>query len=224
VEGIQYYEEEERRVAPLLEWLSQDDLQIERTDLQVGHLPEYLKSPLRLHLEYALPISSVIKITSPLEPKEIYAYCRAREQHQKMYNVIIIEPAFTELFLKYEAKRLETTQPSQPPSQLIAKRPVDSQASLADTSISLGDWTPSQDLPCPVTDIKVINKGTLKKLMLLSLRHVGVDKHHREFASIWKHLYCGCLFALRKDLSSVRIGQQEMLVVIRSNMNFLNIK
>ncbi len=64
----------------------------------------------------------------------------------------------------------------------------------------------------------------LKKLMLLSLRHVGIDKSHLEFPLIWKHLYCGCLFALRSELALFPIEQQHMLSIIRSNMNFLNVK
>lgn len=41
--------------------------------------------------------------------------------------------------------------------------------------------------------------------------------------SIWKHLYCGCLFALRKELSIERVDQAAMLAVIKNNINFLNI-
>ena len=231
MEGVEYGELE--RVAPLLRWLSDDALVVEFADFQVGPLPEYLKSPVRMRLEAPTPMPSVIRLQLGTEPMEIYAVCKPhdREENSGIFHVTLIEPAFTGLFLKYVARRPETQSSlasrriSDSQALPAAKRISDSQASLADASISLGNWTPSQEpTASPATDIKGANKGTLKKLMLLSLRHVGVDKHHREFASIWKHLYCGCLFALRKDLGMVGISQKEMLTVIRSNMNLLNIK
>lgn len=71
--------------------------------------------------------------------------------------------------------------------------------------------------------IRERNKMSLKKLLLLSLRHVGIEKTHPEFLSTWKHLYCGCLFALRKDLALQTVDQATMLAVIKNNINFLNI-
>lgn len=71
--------------------------------------------------------------------------------------------------------------------------------------------------------IKEKNKTNLKKLLLLSLRHVGIEKAHPEFLSTWKHLYCGCLFALRKELAIKHVDQAMMLSVIKNNINFLNI-
>lgn len=106
---------------------------------------------------------------------------------------------------------------------------------FTDTTISLSGWTASQPQPSRSSSIpaspaattndqvKDRNKQTLKKLLLLSLRHVGVEKGHPEFMSIWKHLYCGCLFALRRDLAAVPIEQSTMLAVIKNNINFLNI-
>lgn len=114
------------------------------------------------------------------------------------------------------------------PSEPLKLRPANS---FTDNTISLSGWTASQDLPSrPSLDprlgseqLKEANKQVLKKLLLLSLRHVGVEKSHPEFMSIWKHLYCGCLFALRRELAQDRIDQATMLAVIKQNINFLNV-
>ncbi len=44
--------------------------------------------------------------------------------------------------------------------------------------------------------LKKANKDLLKKLILLSLRRLGIKKDDKQFPTIWKHLYCGCVFAL----------------------------
>jgi len=107
--------------------------------------------------------------------------------------------------------------------------------SFTDNTISLAGWTASQDSntyssPRPSDRHKAgseqhkeENKNMLKKLLLLSLRHVGVEKSHPEFMSIWKHLYCGCVFALRRELAHDSVPQSTMLAVIKNNMNFLNV-
>lgn len=150
--------------------------------------------------------SETLRLTFSMEPVELY-----------MIGGKLIEPAFTALFLKH---CIEPIRP--PPSQPIqSQQSAPSQATLLDSSITLTSWTPTPSTH-PI-DHKASNKNNLKKLMLLSLRHVGVDKNHGEFPSIWKHLYCGCLFALRRELGREHIEQAAMLAVIRSNMNFLNI-
>lgn len=59
---------------------------------------------------------------------------------------------------------------------------------------------PASSQPSNQQHCKSRNKAALKKLILLSLRHLGIDKSHGEFGSIWKQLYCGCLFALVRSL------------------------
>lgn len=67
------------------------------------------------------------------------------------------------------------------------------------------------------------NKASLKRLLHLSLRQMGIEKGgNDEFDTIWHHLYNGCLFAFRKEISKVPIEQQTILRIIRSNLNFLN--
>lgn len=191
-------------------------------------------------------------------------------------EISLVEPAFTDLFLKYHHQRRHNVKSKMmgpirtPPLKRTlstggATMPESSMVpAWADPTISLSQWTPpsletfppslsslartSYSQPPPLSaksastsaalasasastltsasaaSLKMHNKNMLKKLMLLSLRHVGIDKNHEEFASIWKHLYCACLFALRKELAAVRIQQNELFAVIRSNMNFLNIK
>lgn len=207
-------------------------------------------------------IKFVTTSDDPTGPALVYGIVNGGESDE----ISLVEPAFTELFLKYHYKRRHDIKSRVIPSvrtpplkrTLSTGGTVVSDSSIAppawaDPTISLSQWTPpsletvppslsssartsySQPPPQSVrcasvsasasaTSLKMHNKNMLKKLMLLSLRHVGIDKHHEEFASIWKHLYCACLFALRKELAAVRIQQNELFAVIRSNMNFLNIK
>lgn len=72
--------------------------------------------------------------------------------------------------------------------------------------------------------VKEMNKTKLKRLLLLSLRHIGMTRKHAEFMSTWKHMYCACIFALRKELGRVQVKHEELLAVIKNNMTFLNIK
>lgn len=259
---------------PMLAWLRDPrGVQVEETDfVLVGvapaskdappPLPDYLKCPLELAVASptirSLERPIVLRLAASAPPHEMYAVgfrfksddggsaVEAAPPCERAVELILVEPAFTALFLKYHVKRASTgnslacltpKRVKAPPGSASrsASQPVAAAAALRDASISLGSWVPSQE---PVTTppaasqpapnhpdgIRAANKNMLKKLLLLSLRHVGIDKHHREFASIWKHLYCGCLFALRGELGGVRIEQAEMLSTIRSNMNFLNIK
>lgn len=144
---------------------------------------------------------------------------------------------FSELFSKIAKKKekpASIVRPITPPMTQTNFLRLRAANSFTDHTISLAGWTASQDNPSPrVSDrnaagatneaLREENKTNLKKLLLLSLRHVGVDKNHPEFMSIWKHLYCGCLFALRRDLAHDRISQSTMLSVIKTNMNFLNV-
>lgn len=68
------------------------------------------------------------------------------------------------------------------------------------------------------------NKTNLKKLILLTLRHSGITSKHPEFRLIWKQLYCGCLFALRKDLNITEISNESFLQVINNNFKAFSIK
>lgn len=63
----------------------------------------------------------------------------------------------------------------------------------------------------------------MKKLILLSLRGMGIKKTDKQFLDIWKHLYCGCLFSLRKELSQEDIDQGVLLKTIKDNIKFLNL-
>ena len=57
------------------------------------------------------------------------------------------------------------------------------------------DWT-SEENSMDETSIKSNNKLKLKKLILLSLRGIGIKKSDKQFMNTWKHLYCGCIFSL----------------------------
>jgi hypothetical protein len=149
---------------------------------------------------------------------------------------IQISPAvFTSMFHRIAKKNLKKV-PAPRLSQPIVK--VKAVNSFTDQTISLSGWTSSQagtgahssprrssamSNQVDIEQLKEKNKQTLKKLLLLSLRHVGIEKSHSEFMSIWKHLYCGCLFALRKELTNGNIDQATMLAVIKNNINFLNV-
>ena len=235
----------------LLFWLCSNNLIFEEmADMELcRELPFYLHSPVRIGFEYKSimerPIGKdcILRLKSPnAKPTEIYAVLQPDK------TAILIEPAFTRLFLKFEAKPIVNSSQTKlyTPRTIRRKSLMGSfknrLAPLDNPSVSLSQWTPSQgdasqllnegptamssSLPDPTTMActKTANKLAMKKLMLLSLRNVGVDKHHVEFGSIWKHLYCACLFAFRKELGCRKIEQADMLSVIRSNMNFLNIK
>ena len=87
--------------------------------------------------------------------------------------------------------------------------------------------TPSQPTPTsasqPIQDHREPNKRQLKKLLLLSLRNCGIGQKHPEFKMIWKQLYCGCAFALRKDFPILSISQATMLQVINNNLKAFSI-
>lgn len=85
---------------------------------------------------------------------------------------------------------------------------------------------PSQsfDKKDDVKSVKEQNKAALKKLLLLSLRKAGISTSSKEFNSTWKHLYCGCIFALRKELDRVKIDQSTLISIIQANMRTFNIK
>lgn len=52
---------------------------------------------------------------------------------------------------------------------------------------------------------------------------MGIKKGDKQFLDIWKHLYCGCLFSLRKELNSGDIEQAFLLKTIKENVKFLNL-
>ena len=52
---------------------------------------------------------------------------------------------------------------------------------------------------------------------------MGIKKSDKQFLDIWKHLYCGCLFSLRKELSNGDIEHAVLLNTIRENIKFLNL-
>lgn len=222
---------------PLIRWLSNDCCAIKATDLipLKTDAPSCIFSPIKLRADGSmfsqdrpLIIKLVAQNTMPLE---VYATCKYSND-ESMVELSLIEPAFDALFLsmfvKKDCSQSVIISASQASAGSTARIFPESQCLLQDTSISLQNWTPSQESRSqPTTShdtTKAENKTMLKKLMLLSLRHVGVDKHHHEFPSIWKHLYCGSLFALRRELGTQRVSQGDMLSIIRSNMNFLNIK
>lgn len=197
-------------------------------------MPTCLYSPVTLRASGLVTTQerpSVVRLCSDkAAPSEIYAIGRNCGDDSTT-ELRLIEPAFGDLFRSLFVKRdapQTVSGASQPQTSTWGREHPESHPSLQDASISLRNWMPSQEiLSQPTTShdaIKAENKNMLKKMMLLSLRHVGMDKHHREFPSVWKHLYCGCLFALRKELGSHRVSQADMLATIRSNMNFLNIK
>lgn len=237
--SLDYEIEDHPNLRHLFSWLSDPLLRIEPTDLSlISNFPPCIQSPLALKMpRQNLDCEpTIFKLIGSSQLRELYAYSPRNQLETDLHRrFIIIEPAFSKLFCDHYVKTpSETSFSSQNtisatprPSQTDRMIPA-SQLSQYDSSISLNNWTPSQENGSQSVSgqecIKMENKNMLKKLLLLSLRHVGVDKHHSEFASIWKHLYCGCLFAFRKELGIAKIRQSEMLSVIRSNMNFLNIK
>lgn len=105
------------------------------------------------------------------------------------------------------------------------------QQQFKDNSITLNGWSHSPQLSqvsTPSTNssntVRDANKAKLKRLLLLSLRHIGITKSRKDFNSIWKHLYTACVFALRQDLGGREVEQDQMLAVIKNNMTFLNVK
>lgn len=108
------------------------------------------------------------------------------------------------------------------------------QQQFMDNSITLNGWSHSPHLSQTSilstnssnysNTVRDVNKAKLKRLLLLSLRHVGITKNQKDFNTIWKHLYTACVFALRQDLSGREVEQEQMLAVIKNNMTFLNVK
>lgn len=105
------------------------------------------------------------------------------------------------------------------------------QQQFMDNSITLNGWSHSPQPPqasIPLTSssntVRDVNKAKLKRLLLLSLRHIGITKSRKDFNTIWRHLYTACVFALRQDLSGREVEQEQMLAVIKNNMTFLNVK
>lgn len=167
-------------------------------------------------------------------------------------TVCIVHAAFFDLARQYHrvpchGSKTPDSGPTASTMQIRRKQAAPSQQSqgsqYTDASISLSGWTPSQQLPPSLSSrpatlpstadtaqtasgasLKDANKARLKRLLLLGLRHAGITKQHRDFASTWKHLYCACVFAMRKELAVVEIDQPTMLAVIRNNMTFLNVK
>lgn len=144
----------------------------------------------------------------------------------------LIEPAFMDPLILLRKKK----------NFYRDKKDSSSDAGVFDTSITLRNWKPLQTLRketdshqhCMTTmsqpievkkglNIEMDNKAALKRLLHLSLRQMGIERGcHQEFDTIWQHLYNGCLFSFRKEISNVPIEQQTILKVIRSNLNFLN--
>ena len=54
----------------------------------------------------------------------------------------------------------------------------------------------------PDSNIESQNKTSLKKLLLLSLKQVGITKSHTEFQATWKTVYSACQFALVFNFNS----------------------
>jgi hypothetical protein len=67
-------------------------------------------------------------------------------------------------------------------------------------------------------EIKNYNKSLLKKLLLPTMKHAGCYNpssfsSKQEFKLVWKQLYCGCAFALRKDFCRIKISQDAFVQV-----------
>lgn len=148
----------------------------------------------------------------------------------------VLEPAFFNVETLLRTKKKKINKPSLEEEHVF------------DQSITLRNWKPlkgssieeiktqneglipKMTMSQPITmskkgghSIEQDNKASLKRLLHLSLRQMGIEKGaNDEFDTIWNHLYNGCLFAFRKEISKVPIEQQTILRIIRSNLNFLN--
>lgn len=76
------------------------------------------------------------------------------------------------------------------------------------------------------------NKTRLKKLIMLAMRRAGMHvskkarrsaKEEEDFKLTYKQLYCGCLFALRKELHHVRVPSEALLGVVQNNMKAMGL-
>ena len=83
----------------------------------------------------------------------------------------------------------------------------------------------SQKIQQPVSgsptkaEIKNYNKNLLKKLLLPTMRRASSSSsfsNKHEFKLVWKQLYCGCAFALRKDFCRIKITQDIFIQVPQS--------
>ena len=77
-------------------------------------------------------------------------------------------------------------------------------------------------------EIKNYNKSLLKKLLLPTMRHANgctssSFSNRHEFKLVWKQLYCGCAFALRKDFCRIKISQDVFIQVINNNLKAFSI-
>jgi hypothetical protein len=193
--------------------------------LQANHSLEYGMFAVHIDEKYGgiLIVESKRSIIAIIPLEYISLFFHIIETHTCKENLTVAQPTRTK------------TPPLPKTQNPIQLRPSNS---FMDTTISLSGWTASQasqnrisqsqsfisaDVDRGKDEIKAKNKEMLKKLLLLSLRHVGIDKNSPDFISTWKHLYCGCLFALRKDLAHEIVDQGTMLSVIKNNINFLNI-
>lgn len=166
----------------------------------------------------------------------------------------IIEPAFTALFEMHfltssAVPHLVNTENNL--TNLIKSNRRKSSSDLSTSprtpgpsqdGISIGgDWTPIRPRSSTTSDsrvgkssvitmddeceeIKKSNKALINRLMLLSLRNRGIHTAHPEYATILKQLYATCVFSLRQELTKRVLGQEEILSLLHSNMNFLNIR
>lgn len=193
--------------------------------LEANHSLEYGMFAVHIDDRYGgiLIVDSKKSIISVIPSEFTSLFFHTIENHTCKENLHVVQPARTK------------TPPLPKTHNSIQLRPSNS---FVDTTISLSGWTASQasqnrmsqsqsftsiDFDRGKDEVKAKNKEMLKKLLLLSLRHVGIDKNSPDFISTWKHLYCGCLFALRKDLAHEIVDQGTMLSVIKNNINFLNI-
>lgn len=71
--------------------------------------------------------------------------------------------------------------------------------------------------------IRDTNKAALKKCLLMALRRAGIPRSSPDFAAAWKHVYCGCVFSLRKKLDRVLIDSNALISIVQSTMRSCNI-
>jgi hypothetical protein len=136
------------------------------------------------------------------------------------YHLQMLSDCFADSILKravpYKAMTGKRRSSTDSQISIISRSQLSQPASL--------QCTPPEDHNEPKKSIKDKNKAALKKLLLLALRKAGISRSSKEFTSTWKHLYCGCVFSLRKELDRMPIDQTTLISVIQSNMRTFNIK
>ncbi|ORY06468.1 hypothetical protein K493DRAFT_404021 [Basidiobolus meristosporus CBS 931.73] len=72
----------------------------------------------------------------------------------------------------------------------------------------------------PPVFYEVDNKKELKRIAVNALQKIGILRGHPDFTAYWSQLYKSCQFALRKDIKTRHITNEEMQNTVEEHVEF----